>query len=154
MRARQLGWLGVIGVVVAALVGPSAGGARSETAEPVAVQVARQGWPWLSMGDGRPVPMMLAGASGPAGAGPALGTPQALAAGDFDEDGVPDLVSAYAGAGGGRLILHRGNVDAIYPYHPGARARRANGTFTAAPFLAPVRVFAVPEAPHFVATGD
>jgi hypothetical protein len=117
MTAEQLGRLGMIGVVVAALVGASAG-ARSETA------------------------------------GPALGTPQALAAGDFDEDGVPDLVSAYAGAGGGRLILHRGNVDAIYPYHPGARARRANGTFTAAPFLAPVRVFAVPEAPHFVATGD
>ena len=50
--------------------------------------------------------------------------PTALAAGDFDEDGVPDLICALAGTSTGYLTLRRGNVDAIFPNAPDARQRR------------------------------
>ncbi|MBI1761407.1 MAG: hypothetical protein HYR56_08230, partial [Acidobacteria bacterium] len=80
--------------------------------------------------------------------------PLALAAGDFDEDGVPDLVSGYAVAGHGLLSLQRGNVDALWPHTPEAAQRKAAGTFTAAPFLAPGRVFELPEQPDFIGAGD
>ena len=56
-----------------------------------------------------------------------LAQPTALTADDFDEDGVPDLVSGYTGADGGLLTLHRGNVDAIYAHSPEARLRKATG---------------------------
>jgi hypothetical protein len=80
--------------------------------------------------------------------------PLALASADFDEDGVADLVSGYASAGGGLLTLHRGNVDALFPNSPSAQQRKASGQFTDAPFLSPARVFAAPEAPEFLAAGD
>jgi hypothetical protein len=45
----------------------------------------------------------------------------------------------------------RGNVDAIYPHSAEAQQRRANGTFTDAPFLSPTYVFSTPIAAEFVA---
>src|SRR5437868_250128 len=44
--------------------------------------------------------------------------PLSLAASDFDEDGVADLVSGCAMPAGGILILHAGNGDALYPNTP------------------------------------
>ncbi len=81
------------------------------------------------------------------------GEPLALAAGDFDEDGVPDVISGYAGADGS-VTLQRGNVDALFPNSPAAQQRRAQGQFTAAPLLAAARVFTLPEAPELLAAGD
>src|SRR5687767_4895579 len=63
--------------------------------------------------------------------------PLSLASADFDEDGVPDLVSGYSYAGRGIVTLLRGNLDSIYPNSPEAQQRRSNGTFTQAPFLSP-----------------
>ena len=83
-----------------------------------------------------------------------LAEPLALAAGDFDEDGVQDLVCGYAGARGGILALHRGNVDSIYPNSPGAKERKTRGEFTAFPFLSPARVFELPQAVELLGTGD
>ncbi len=80
--------------------------------------------------------------------------PVSLAAADFDADGVPDLLAGYATGEGGKLVLHRGNVDALYPHTPEARARKLAGQFTAAPFLPGTRTFAVPAAPDFLHTGD
>ena len=77
----------------------------------------------------------------------------ALAAADFDEDGVPDLVSGYANNGVGILTTHRGNVDAIYANAPEAQERRARGEATDAPFLS-ARVDALPVAPDFLGAGD
>src|SRR5438876_2251583 len=37
--------------------------------------------------------------------------PLSLASADFDEDGMPDLISGYGGGNGGILTIHRGNVD-------------------------------------------
>src|SRR5437016_3121322 len=77
-----------------------------------------------------------------------------LASADFDEDGVPDLVSGYAYDGRGIITLHRGNVDAIYPNTPEARQRKANGTFTAAPFLSPALALEVGAPADFLGAGD
>ena len=87
------------------------GGAKSAM---VTVHAAQRGAPYLNLCDGR----ALAAASAPAGQ--AL----ALASADFDEDGVPDLVSGFAAGKGGSLTVHRGNVSALWPY--GAALR--NGT--------------------------
>ena len=78
----------------------------------------------------------------------------ALAAADFDEDGVPDVVSGVATGSGGLLTLHRGNVDAIYPNTPAARARRSTGQFISAPFHPGARSFALPGKPDFLHAGD
>ena len=80
--------------------------------------------------------------------------PLSLASADFDEDGVPDLVSGYSYGGRGIVTLHRGNVDSIYPNSPEAQRRRLNGNFTDAPFLAPARISESPIAPDFIGAGD
>ena len=81
--------------------------------------------------------------------------PTALAAADFDEDGVPDLVSGYAtDSYSGVLTLHRGNLDAIYPNSLEAQARKAAGTYTPAPFLSPAHASTLGVAPDFLGAGD
>jgi len=73
--------------------------------------------------------------------------PLALASGDFDEDGTPDLISGFATGKTGQITVHRGNVHALWPYGP----YRNNPP---APFFPNARVLAVPEAPDFLVTGD
>ena len=41
--------------------------------------------------------------------------PLSLVSGDFDADGVQDLVVGYATSDGGVLAIHRGNLDAVAP---------------------------------------
>jgi hypothetical protein len=93
----------------------------------------------------------------PAQSGPAATglTSRALASADFDEDGMPDLVTGYAITGtGGTVSIQRGNVDAVYPNSPEAKARRQRGEFIAGAFLPDVKSFAVPEAADFIGAGD
>ncbi|MEW6131002.1 MAG: HYR domain-containing protein [Acidobacteriota bacterium] len=80
--------------------------------------------------------------------------PLALAASDFDEDGTPDIICGFATSTGGKLTLHKGNVDAVFPNHPEAQLGKMEGIFSDAPFLAKVTTFATNEAPEFLATGD
>ena len=80
--------------------------------------------------------------------------PVALATADLDEDGIPDLIAGYDSVGSGVVSVRFGNPDALYPNSPGARERRARGTFTDSPFLVPARLMDVPETPDFIATGD
>src|SRR5207248_1812621 len=84
--------------------------------------------------------------------------PLALASGDFDEDGVPDLISSYTGSAGvppaSFITLHRGNVDSIYPNTHEAEERKARREFTDAPFLSPAKVFEVATEPDFIGAGD
>ncbi|HEX5042888.1 MAG TPA: FG-GAP-like repeat-containing protein [Candidatus Polarisedimenticolaceae bacterium] len=68
----------------------------------------------------------------------------ALGAGDFDGDGVPDLVSGLAAEGKGALALHRGAVDVL----------GVVGGTTAIPFLPGVRIADVPVVPELLGTGD
>src|SRR5438477_6333744 len=52
--------------------------------------------------------------------GPSL----SMASGDFDEDGVQDLIVGFAGSANFGLSLYRGNSDSLYPDNPEARQRR------------------------------
>ena len=80
--------------------------------------------------------------------------PRSLASADFDEDGVPDLVSSYAYNGRGIITIHRGNVDSIYPNAPEAKQRKAIGTSTDAPFLSPAHVFETIVTSDLIGAGD
>lgn len=71
--------------------------------------------------------------------------PLSLAAGDFDGDGVDDLISGYATENGGLLTVHRGNVDSIFP---GATKTQPP------PFLPEAKIFAAPEQLDFLVIGD
>jgi hypothetical protein len=123
--------------------------------ENVSVHAAGRGNPSINLSDGHELVVPSMGANGE---GLALeqnqAEPLSLAAADFDEDGVPDLITGYRFDGGGIVTLLRGNVDSIYPNSPEAVERRAAGTFTEAPFLSPARVFNTSVAADFVGTGD
>jgi Domain of unknown function DUF11/FG-GAP-like repeat/Putative binding domain, N-terminal len=74
--------------------------------------------------------------------------PLTLASADFDQDGVPDLVSGYKSGNSGTITVHRGNIAALWPYG----AALQYGTPSA--FFPDARTFSVPEAPDFLLTGD
>jgi hypothetical protein len=80
--------------------------------------------------------------------------PVSLASGDFDEDGVTDLICGYSSLNGGMIALHRGNIDSRYPNSPEALRRKEEGTLTNAPFIAPGYLFSLPRAPDFLGVGD
>ncbi len=121
----------------------------------ITIHAQDQGSPRINLSDGREV---LTDYEGPAELVQLLkqnqAQPLAMASADFDEDGVPDLVIGYAGAGLGIVSLLRGNVDAIYPNSPEAQQRKMAGTFTDAPFLSPSLVYAVAQSPDFIGAGD
>src|SRR5215208_1762537 len=104
----------------------------------VTVNTKGHGTPAVQLSDGHDI---LTAYVGPRELRAALEQNQAeplnLASADFDEDGMPDLVTGYSFEDRGIVTLMRGNVDAIYPNSPAAQQRRANGTFTHAPFLSP-----------------
>src|SRR6185503_643344 len=77
-----------------------------------------------------------------------------LAAGDFNEDGVTDLVSGYGYKGRGIVSLLPGNGDAIYPNAPEAQQRKADRTFTDTPFVSSAQVFNAPVVADFIGAGD
>ncbi|MEW6211184.1 MAG: hypothetical protein AB1631_22655, partial [Acidobacteriota bacterium] len=85
---------------------------------------------------------------------PSDALPLSLCAGDFDEDGIPDLACAYTSSQGSFITLHSGNADSIYPNSTGAQSRRAQGTFTDFPFLLPARIFEMSGSADFIGTGD
>src|SRR5262245_16769354 len=71
--------------------------------------------------------------------------PLALASGDFDEDGMPDLLSGYANGDAGVIKWRRGNIAAVYP---GARdTTSAERETTVAPFHNTEGVTALTVAP-------
>jgi Domain of unknown function DUF11/FG-GAP-like repeat/Putative binding domain, N-terminal len=74
--------------------------------------------------------------------------PASLSSGDFDEDGVPDLIAGYSTGSGGILSIHRGNINALWPYGDAVRSGLPPS------FLPEARTFVLPESPDFIATGD
>lgn len=78
--------------------------------------------------------------------------PLAMVTGDFDNDGVPDLLTSYESAGG-TLALRRGNAQARFPNTREALQGVQEGRF-AQPFLSNARGFVAPEAPDFLVTSD
>ena len=133
----------------------TAGTTRARLSDSISIQAAHLGNPWITLRDGREV---ITPYSGPSELAELLERNQArslsLCSADFDENGVPDLISGYAGPNCGILTLLRGNVDSLYPNMPDAKHRRPEGTSTDAPFLSPAFVFDVPEAADFTGAGD
>jgi uncharacterized repeat protein (TIGR01451 family) len=79
--------------------------------------------------------------------------PLALAEGDFDVDGVEDLVVGYASPNGGILALHRGNLDAFAPQSDASFHAIARGKFPS-PFLPNAKLIELPVRPDFVSVGS
>jgi hypothetical protein len=128
---------------------------RARLSKQASIHVTGQTWPEINLSAGHEI---VAAYQGDEQLQQALMQNQAqalaLTSADFDEDGVPDLVSGYASRSTGILALYRGNVDANYPNSPEAQQRRSSGVFTDAPFLSPARVFAVSNVPDFLGAGD
>lgn len=80
--------------------------------------------------------------------------PLSLVAADLDGDGTPDLIAGYATATGGVVVVHRGNLEALWPASAEAQARAAAGGLVAEPFLAGARAFTLPGPPDLLAAGD
>jgi hypothetical protein len=75
--------------------------------------------------------------------------PISLAAGDFDGDGIGDLVVGYLAADRSWLALHRGNPKSIYPNWPDPAIDATSGAFLPFMHLAESRL-----EPWHLATGD
>jgi predicted outer membrane repeat protein len=95
--------------------------------------------------------------AGPADAVAALqagvANPTALATADFDADGAMDVLAGYSGKSGGFLVLMRGNPDAYAPTDLTLYGKAAKGSVPPT-FLSKASVFAVPESPDLLVTGD
>ncbi|HEY3137329.1 MAG TPA: HYR domain-containing protein [Blastocatellia bacterium] len=164
---KQLAFVGLAAGVMLILITSAILGARASVgslgtqsvrqlarlSDRVTVRAAGRGAPRMNLTDGREV---LTSYTGEAEAlrQQKLAEPITMAAADFDEDGMPDLITGYAGPGAWLMTLYSGNVDAIFPNSPEAQQRKQRGEFTDAPFLSPARVFTVPEKPEFIGTGD
>ena len=118
--------------------------AQSRLSEEVSVRAADRNNSVLKLSDGRDVLTSYVGTSKSREAlSQNQAAPLALAAADFDEDGIPDLVSGYA-ATVGLITIDPGNAEAL----------NYNSNTTDAPFISPARAVEVPVQPDFMVTGD
>lgn len=116
---------------------------------------ARRGNPWINVLDGKEIITDYSGADDLRGNFENNQSRSlSIAAADFDEDGMPDIVSGYSNETGGAAAFMRGNVDAVYPNAPEALERKSRGEFTDASFLGPARLFSLPVRADFLAAGD
>jgi hypothetical protein len=79
--------------------------------------------------------------------------PLSMLKGDFDQDGIEDLVAGYSTSMGGAIVFYRGNLDAFAPQSDASLRAIGRGDFPS-PFLPDARVFKVPVNPDFIATGN
>jgi len=114
--------------------------ASANSASAVTIRSPKLATPYLSLCDGHAIGGSVS-QSGQA-------QPLALASGDLDEDGTPDLISGFGSGKGGTVTIHRGNVNALWPYGVALR----NGPLPA--FFPNARTFALPERPDFLVAGD
>jgi len=113
---------------------------------------ARRGNPWINVLDGKEISTGFSGADDwRAGVENNRTRPLSAATADFDEDGMPDLVTGYEN---GALSLMRGNVDALFPNAPEAKQRQAQGAFSDASFSSPAQISGLPVKADFLAAGD
>jgi uncharacterized repeat protein (TIGR01451 family) len=77
-----------------------------------------------------------------------------MATGDFDGNGVPDLVVGFASPDSFGVTFYRGDADSLYPDAPGARQRKANHGSNISAALMPAGSFPLAAAPDFMVAGD
>ncbi|HKV35207.1 MAG TPA: hypothetical protein VJP89_12810, partial [Pyrinomonadaceae bacterium] len=122
--------------------------------EHVTVHAAGRGKPFLNLQDGREMGVTYRGdqaavAALQSGAAQA----RALASGDFDRNGTPDVVAAYAFNGEGIITLQRGNPDAFAPADDSVLVRIQQG-YNPESLLRGADAYAVPVSPDFLVTGN
>ncbi len=106
-------------------------------AQSVVAEARGRGYPWISLSDAQEVLSEFEGDAQLAMAAEFSDfEPLTLAAADFNEDGIPDLVCGYASPDGGALILHLGTLRADHAFQRG------------------VRIYGLPVEPQFLETGD
>jgi parallel beta-helix repeat protein len=81
------------------------------------------------------------------------GHPVTLVAGDFDEDGTPDLITARQSAFGAAIALHRGRPESRVLNEPSTRRGPERASRTSA-FLPAARRLELPRATDLLGTGD
>ena len=148
-------------VITLASLSLSAGTAQERQTERIqdrsdVIRAADRGYPWINLDDGRVLEVRFNEDSDRAvrfREQQAEGSvrPLSLVSGDFDEDGVSDIVCGYAASGGGFLILQRGD--------PGWKdltplATGSTEALSEAPFLPEASVIEVNQIPRFVEVGD
>lgn len=79
--------------------------------------------------------------------------PRGLTTADFDVDGYPDLVSAYATERGGYLVFQRGNPESFAPTLP-ENVENTNKSRFGMTFLPDAKTIELADAPDFIVTGD
>ncbi|HWG87567.1 MAG TPA: FG-GAP repeat protein, partial [Candidatus Acidoferrales bacterium] len=127
---------------------------KTVSAAPPQEQNVQQNGPRIWLSPTHPVPAKHEAASATATAGQSsAANGVALAAGDFDGDGIPDLVMGFRSGAGGLLVLRRGNLDAFAPQSLESLHAIGRGDFPA-PFKAASASLALPVSPDFIATGD
>jgi len=131
----------------------SAAVVQSEQAPAIAVQAAKRGNPRMNLQDGRSAAasnkdMTHAESKSLSGA-----RPLALASGDVNGDGFPDLIAGYTSANGSFLTLSIGNPEAFAPTKAETIEAIKTGQFHDS-FLPDVAMLPLPEAPDFLAVGD
>lgn len=131
---------------------------RKDTEGLITLHAAGRGFPHINLSDGREI---SSGYNGPDHLAQALlqgqVRPLAVAAGDFDADGIQDLICGYAGPQGGLLAIYRGDVDSIYPNTPEAAGRReakGYGATPSSPFFSDALIIEIPQMPEILAAGD
>jgi uncharacterized repeat protein (TIGR01451 family) len=81
------------------------------------------------------------------------GAALSMASGDFDENGVADVVVGLGGSGRFALSIYRGNPDTLYPDGPEARQRRSTNRSIAASLL-PAELIPLAASPDWLVAGD
>ena len=136
---RAVGWA-LVSATTLALPLQASEAAVAAASTPTTPQTGRCGNPWVSLLAGRALETDLAAVAGTErGLGSVL--PLTLASGDLDEDGFLDLLTGYSTDGTGLVTWRQGNPETDDA--PGDALLDRDNT-----------LFALPEPPDFLGTGD
>ncbi len=120
----------------------------------VAVNAAKRGNPWINAQDGREILSEIDGPSDLISELKGNSDSISVVTADFDEDGMPDIVTGHPTGETGAAIFYSGNIDAVYPNSPEAKERAEKGALTSVPFMGPARAVKLQSVPDFMAAGD
>jgi len=141
-------------LTIASMCPVNAGAPVPGAGSPVSVQAAGRGWPSLNLRDGYRTSVNYRGDSAyVAMLNTGVARSLALASADFDHNGTPDIVAAYAVGNVGMITVQRGNPDAFAPTDESVFERLQQG-YEPDSLLPSADVYPVPVRPDFLVAGD